>query len=481
MFRYAIVALALVGVLTLTGPAAARTASSPLDGLTLTIPVAQTSLFSETVVDGSCSVPAVHIVLRNGNLDGTAPLGGSGWSAVPHALLSDLDVVTIGNQIVSLNLNMQLVNGTQQRLLRIAAGSNTSCVPIGSVIANWTAPAVPLSSPDPGWTGSAHLNVPALGGTLTVTLDRPVAPPVWTSQPSLHGQPVVGQQMSVNASPPTGATVGYQWQRSLNGTAWSDIGDASAQSYMITSTDKGKRLRAVVTATTSAGKAAAATASTRPVVAAPPLPTDASVTRYSNEAPQADAVLGLDIYSYLFVDLKQYAYWKNQYSIAFASHLFDGLRYSLAARHPGWWSQHHAEFDVLLTEAKAQCHGQIMSYVHDSSGHAITCDPSRLDDLKAFALTDLGEQVGRFQPVSVYTDWTNKATWADITKITHAFGCDAQILIDKGLQAGLGFVTGQAIDLAVTNVFLNWLVKRGTNTLLGDVFRPIPGCHLSLP
>ncbi len=98
--------------------------------------------------------------------------------------------------------------------------------------------------------------------------------PYNTAPPTTGGSLIVGRV--VTAAPGTwipGATsFSYQWQVSANnGTTWANAtgtGNAAIK-YTIASADQGKRLRVVVTATSPAGQAAAASAITG-VVAAPP-------------------------------------------------------------------------------------------------------------------------------------------------------------------------------------------------------------------
>lgn len=298
MFRHAIVAVAVVGLLALTGQASASFAPTPLDGLTLTVPAPAHGLLT-TTLGANCASPTVLTMLRGASLNGTAVQAGSGWSAVPGDILDELDVDTVGGQIVELNLRMKLVNGSQQRLLMIDVGSDKSCVPLGAVSAKWSALPVPLLSPDPDWTGSAHLNVPAPGGTLTVTLDRQMSAPVWTSEPQLHGQPVVGQQMSVSASPPSGAAVDYQWQHSRNGTTWSNIGGATAQAYTVDVRDVGFRLRAVVTVQNAVGEAAATTGQSAVVT----IPVTGDYTSFTADLKTRLAVHNPGAYKLLFTIL----------------------------------------------------------------------------------------------------------------------------------------------------------------------------------
>ena len=70
----------------------------------------------------------------------------------------------------------------------------------------------------------------------------------------INGIPAVGQNLSViesNADPDGSGTLSYKWQSSLNGTTWSQI--SSNSTYLVTSTDQGKKIRALLSYTDGEG------------------------------------------------------------------------------------------------------------------------------------------------------------------------------------------------------------------------------------
>jgi hypothetical protein len=99
------------------------------------------------------------------------------------------------------------------------------------------------------------------GGTLWVP-----TPPAATSGPSVTGAPRRGARLTVLPGGWTNAPTryAYQWQRLVQG-GWQDIEDATGASYLATSQDLGRRLRANVVATNDDGSATAASAPTAPI------------------------------------------------------------------------------------------------------------------------------------------------------------------------------------------------------------------------
>lgn len=86
--------------------------------------------------------------------------------------------------------------------------------------------------------------------------------PVNTVAPTLSGSPKVGKTLYVSngtwgAGDNSGSTTGYKWQSSTNGTTWTDIASATNANYVLTASEVGKYVRAVVTKTNSAGSTSA--------------------------------------------------------------------------------------------------------------------------------------------------------------------------------------------------------------------------------
>lgn len=114
------------------------------------------------------------------------------------------------------------------------------------------------------------------GGTAAQAQYGPA--PVNTTPPSISGPqpPKVGDVLTANpgvwtsSTPPT---YSYQWRRcNTTGAACSNIANATAQTYTVTSSDAGSTLRVTVTAKTSGGTGTADSAQTSIVPAAPAPP-----------------------------------------------------------------------------------------------------------------------------------------------------------------------------------------------------------------
>jgi acid phosphatase type 7 len=92
------------------------------------------------------------------------------------------------------------------------------------------------------------------------------APPVNSSPPTISGTAQQGQTLTANRGTWTGSptpTYTYQWRRcDATGGACADISGATATSYTLISTDVGKTIRVVVTATNSVGSSSATSAQT---------------------------------------------------------------------------------------------------------------------------------------------------------------------------------------------------------------------------
>jgi uncharacterized repeat protein (TIGR01451 family) len=95
--------------------------------------------------------------------------------------------------------------------------------------------------------------------------------PVKTADPTISGTAQAGQTLSSTPGTFSGsqATITYQWQRSSDGTSWSDVADATASTYAVPDADVGFHLRVLVTATNSAGHDTGTSATTGTVAAAP--------------------------------------------------------------------------------------------------------------------------------------------------------------------------------------------------------------------
>src|SRR5262249_19646049 len=70
-----------------------------------------------------------------------------------------------------------------------------------------------------------------------------------------------------------GASYAYQWQRSADGSTWTNIAGATSSSYALAPADEGDTVRAVVTATNPFGQVTATSPAVGPVQSNPPVNT----------------------------------------------------------------------------------------------------------------------------------------------------------------------------------------------------------------
>ena len=111
--------------------------------------------------------------------------------------------------------------------------------------------------------GSASSSSAAVGPVLT-------GGPVNTGAPVISGQP--NQVLTVSSSwNPAGSSYSYEWQRSVDGTTWTDIAGVNAVSYGPVHADEGAQLRVIVAATNPYGTASATSAAVGPVFVDPPM------------------------------------------------------------------------------------------------------------------------------------------------------------------------------------------------------------------
>jgi hypothetical protein len=129
----------------------------------------------------------------------------------------------------------------------------------------------------------------AAGKTSTATYAWTVTAPANTSLPEISGSASVGQVLSTSTGSWTGSpSFSYQWLRcEANGGNCSPIPGATSSSYTVETADAASTLRALVTATTSAGAAAAESKPTA-IVTSPPVNT--SPPTISGTATQGQAL-----------------------------------------------------------------------------------------------------------------------------------------------------------------------------------------------
>lgn len=128
----------------------------------------------------------------------------------------------------------------------------------------------------------------AVIGTFAVTA---VTPPANTVAPAVTGTTTVGQTLSTTNGTWTGSptSFSYQWQRdNQGGGSYSNIGSATATSYMLVDADDACNVRCVVTATNSGGSTAANSNSVGTVVE--PAPVNTAAPLISGSAPQGSTL-----------------------------------------------------------------------------------------------------------------------------------------------------------------------------------------------
>jgi hypothetical protein len=98
-------------------------------------------------------------------------------------------------------------------------------------------------------------------------------PPVDASVPTIVG--TAARSANVSATVGTWSGIGnsyaVQWQRSSNGTTWTNIAGATSFSYVIAVADEGSAIRALITAVNPDGTASKASAATQTISSAPPV------------------------------------------------------------------------------------------------------------------------------------------------------------------------------------------------------------------
>ena len=123
-----------------------------------------------------------------------------------------------------------------------------------------------ITAVNPDATVSAPTNL-----TMTVT----ATPPVNTAPPGISGAPQRG--LTLNSAVGTWNGIGdafaFQWQRSADGSTWTNITGATGASYQLTPADEGDLVRIVVTGTNPDGTGSAASPPSATVGATPPVNT----------------------------------------------------------------------------------------------------------------------------------------------------------------------------------------------------------------
>ncbi len=101
------------------------------------------------------------------------------------------------------------------------------------------------------------------------------APPVAIASPTITGAPLRGDPLTSTQGTWTGIgnAYAYQWQRSADGTTWTNITNATADSYTLTTADVGDIVRLLVTAVNPDATVAVPSNVTTAVAATPPVNT----------------------------------------------------------------------------------------------------------------------------------------------------------------------------------------------------------------
>ena len=102
---------------------------------------------------------------------------------------------------------------------------------------------------------------------------------------------MAGATLTASLTDPDGGVTGeaWRWQRSTEGTTWTDIGGAASASYSLTTADAGMLLRAAVSYTDALGTGLSLAGEALPIVGAVPQPTAASA---DSANPAADGYAG---------------------------------------------------------------------------------------------------------------------------------------------------------------------------------------------
>ena len=115
--------------------------------------------------------------------------------------------------------------------------------------------------------GATTVDHVAGSGIITATFPSTSLTPI-TAIETIEGTPMVDQTLYAGALTPAAATATYQWQRSLNGTDWTNIEGATSSSFNLTAGDYTYYIR-VAAIGTGEYSAVVSSAAVGPIVAAP--------------------------------------------------------------------------------------------------------------------------------------------------------------------------------------------------------------------
>ncbi len=256
----------------------------------------------------------------------------------------------------------------------------------------------------------------ASAATATVT----DASPVNQTAPTVSGTAQRGDTLTATAG--TWAGIGnaysFQWERSADGTAWTDIAGATTAAYTVVSADEGDQLRVVVSAVNPDGTAATPSAATVAATTAPPVATVAPTI--AGSAQRGLSLTGArgtwsgagNAYTYQWQSSADGSTWTNiagatglSYTVAVADE-GDYLRLGVTATNP----------DATVTAASAPAGLAVATPAVNTTLPTLAGTPVRSDTLNA--------TVGAWGGVgNVYTcQWQRSAdngvSWTDIAGAT---------------------------------------------------------------
>ncbi|HEY2319666.1 MAG TPA: hypothetical protein VGH67_15270 [Solirubrobacteraceae bacterium] len=237
---------------------------------------------------------ALRALITAVNPDGTAATG----SAATAVVSSAPPVATTAPTITGAALRGDTLTSTQGAWTGIGNAYSYQWQRSSDSGATWTnvagatADSYTLTTADVG--DGIRLLVTAANPDATVSAPSPATvtisatPPVNTAAPALSGAAQRGLVLTSAAGTWDGIAdiFSFQWQRSADGTTWSNIAGATGQSYQLTVGDEGDAVRLQVTGTNPDGNASAASAPSATVAATPPVNTVAQVISGSAQRGQ---------------------------------------------------------------------------------------------------------------------------------------------------------------------------------------------------
>ena len=209
------------------------------------------------VVSGSALASARHAATSPTNTSGPTITG----TAATGATLSATSGTWNGTTPISYAYQWQRCNSSGSSCGSISGATNQNYV---------------VSNGDAGRTIRVQVTATNADGSnqalsgATGTIVNPGAIPANTKQPDPSGKAEDGQKVTVDTGNWSGQkpiAFSYQWQACNAAVVCTDIAGATGQSFIVTSSQVGSKLRAMVTATNSTGKSTASSNLTAAVVA----------------------------------------------------------------------------------------------------------------------------------------------------------------------------------------------------------------------